>query len=74
MFDLTIAIPVIVGIVSAAKTAGLRSKYAPLLSIGIGVGALYLFGDGTTVSRLFEGLIAGLSASGLYSSAKAVTK
>lgn len=73
--DVTLAIPLIVALVSAVKTAGMKSRYAPILSIGLGLVLFYLFGDNEgIVYRLFEGLLAGLSASGLYSGVKAVAK
>lgn len=70
--DITIAVPLIIAIVSAIKTAGMSSRYAPILSICLGVGLFYFFGDNfDVVDSIFIGLIAGLSASGLYSGAKA---
>jgi len=71
MIDLTIAVPVVLAVVSAAKMAGMPSKFAPLLSIGLGVVTFFFFGSGDAVSNIFEGVIVGLSASGLYSGAKA---
>lgn len=75
MMDITIAVPLIVALVSIVKTAGLKSKFAPLLSLGIGVGLFFFFGDNTdALDRVFIGILAGLSASGLYSGAKATVK
>ena len=74
MIDLTIAVPVIVAIVSAAKTAGLPSKFAALVSLLLGVVAFYFIGSGETTANIFEGVVAGLAASGLYSGAKATLK
>lgn len=74
MIDLLIGVPILVAIVEMCKIAGLRSKYAPLLSVGLGVGLFALFGVGETLPVLFEGLVAGLTASGLYSGAKSVVK
>lgn len=74
--DLTIAVPLIMAIVQAVKTAGMSHRWAPLLSIGLGlVGFYFLLPGADTASSLFEGLVAGLTASGLYSGAKTtVTK
>ena len=75
MMDITLAVPVIVALVSAAKMAGLKSRFAPLLSIGLGIVLFYFLGDNVDAgTRLFTGLIAGLSASGLYSGTKATIK
>lgn len=67
MIDLTLAVPVIVALVQGIKGLGLESKYAFLVSIALGMGGFYFLGDGEVGPRLFEGLVSGLSASGLYS-------
>ena len=74
MIDVTIAVPVIVALVAVAKTAGLASKFAPLLAILIGLVAFYFIGSGDIAANLFQGVIVGLSASGLYSGVKASAK
>lgn len=66
-----ILVPVVVGIVQAVKTFGMASKYAPLLSVLLGVaGAMTLIGGFDGPSAL-QGFIAGLTAAGLWSGAKA---
>lgn len=74
MFDFTVIVPVIVALVSGAKMMGLPSKFSPLLSVVFGVVAFSFLGDGEMAPRIFEGLVAGLSASGLYSGVKATLK
>lgn len=75
MMDITLAIPVIVALVSAAKIAGLKSRFAPLLSVGLGMLLFFFFGDNTEVgTRVFMGILAGLGASGLYSGTKTTIK
>lgn len=69
--DLTIAIPVIVALVEVAKRTGLTSRFAPILSVGLGLVLLGVWGGETVSLNLLEGLIAGLSASGAYSGVKA---
>lgn len=51
------------------KMSGLPSKFAPLLSVLMGVGFALLSGLGWAT-----GLFAGLAASGLYAGAKASMK
>lgn len=58
--------PFVVGLVGAVKAVGLQSRFAPLASLGIGVGLALLLNAHPLV-----GIIAGLSASGLYSGVKA---
>lgn len=72
--DLTIAVPVIMAIVSGIKGLGLPSKYAFLVSMALGAVGFYFLADGAVGPRLFEGVVAGLSASGLYSGSKAIVK
>lgn len=72
MIDLTIMVPLILGIVSSVKMVGMDAKYAPALSVVLGIIMFYFFADGLVTARIFEGLVAGLSASGLYSGVKTV--
>jgi hypothetical protein len=62
-------VPVIVGLTQVAKVSGLKSKWAPLLSIVLGMlGAFVLagFSGGTALG----GIVAGLTACGLWSGTK----
>ena len=61
------------GLTEAIKRAGLSSRYAPLVSIVIGMTLTYFF-IGKNVDILMQGMVASLTASGLYSGVKAVTK
>lgn len=67
-------IPATMGLVEVAKSAGLPSKYAPIVSLCIGMA----LGIGTSLDNIGKGVIVGvaigLSASGLYSGTKALTK
>jgi len=64
--------PIILGIVSALKSAHMPSTYAPLVSILLGVGAEFLVVGALIPSpsvgvTVLLGIGVGLSASGLYS-------
>jgi hypothetical protein len=76
MFEFTILTAVVAGIVSGFKKAGLSSRYAPLLSIVIGLALSYLANSEVlTLSELImTGLVIGLTASGAYSGVKATVK
>ena len=74
-----LAIPLIIGLVEAAKKVGLDTVWATPLAIVIGlaisvgyVAAQQLPGSEVWVSAVLWGLALGLSASGLYSGAKKV--
>lgn len=73
MYDVAL-IPATMGLVEVAKSAGLPSKYAPIVSLAIGT----CLGIGTSLDNIGKGVIVGiaigLSASGLYSGTKALTK
>ena len=74
MIEITAMIGVVVGISQIAKTTGLQTKYIPLfnLTLGITLGVLFLSQD--IKVNLFQGMIIGLSASGLFDHTKIVKK
>lgn len=62
---------IIVGVVEAIKQAlNMPSRLAPLLAIVLGVLAVGLL-EGFAGMSIFQGIVAGLAASGLYSGARA---
>lgn len=63
-------IPVVTGLVEAVKMIGLPSKFAPLTSILMSIGLSFLIPDIATNVAITQGIIVGLSASGLYSNLK----
>ena len=66
MLDITILVAVITGVVSTVKIAGMDSKWAPLLALALGV-VVYGFLNGYNWLNVFQGLVVGLTSSGLYS-------
>ncbi|QDF15990.1 holin [Microbacterium phage MonChoix] len=74
------SIPAIIAVVTLAKDLGLRSTFAPLLAILLGVAfAIFdLFAGGgvigtqTILGAISVGVVLGLSASGLYDGARAI--
>lgn len=74
-YDITGAVavvPIILAIVQALKMVGLKSKYCPIASIGLGVIIGFLFRHDTAdlSSTILAGVTYGLSASGLFSGIK----
>ncbi|MFK4329092.1 hypothetical protein ABH965_005814 [Bacillus sp. RC97] len=67
-------IGVVVGLSQIAKTTGLQTKYIPLfnLSLGIMLGVLFLSED--IKMNIFQGMIIGLSASGIFDHTKIIKK
>ena len=74
MLETTIAIALVVGITEAIKRAsGLSTRYAPLVSLIIGMGIVFL-GDMPLKETIITGIVVGLSASGLYGGVKKTIK
>lgn len=64
-------VPVVIALVQVVKKFGINSKYAPVAAIAFGIGLTYLvLPDAILKDVLLQGLILGLSASGLYSGGK----
>lgn len=67
-----VLIPIIVGVVAAIKKIGMTSRFAPILAIVLGVVGVWLLNDfALTGAIALQGVLAGLSAAGLYSGTKA---
>ncbi len=64
-----VIIPIIIGVVEVLKKAGLPVKYSPLASLIIGF-FFGIFFIEATKEGIIVGLMAGLSATGLYSGSK----
>ncbi|EJQ36717.1 hypothetical protein IEC_03048 [Bacillus toyonensis] len=74
MVGLAVMIGIVVGLSQIVKTIGLQTKYVPLLNVTLGIvlGVLFLGGDIKT--NVFQGIIIGLSASGLFDHTKIMKK
>ncbi|MGW6151474.1 holin, partial [Bacillus mycoides] len=72
--EITVMIGIVVGLSQIAKTIGLQTKYVPLLNLTLGIllGVLFLPFD--IKMNVFQGIIIGLSASGLYDHSKITKK
>ncbi|PKR83319.1 hypothetical protein [Heyndrickxia camelliae] len=73
VYDVAI-IPLILGVVELFKRAGVPKKYSPFIAVILGLlfGIFYL---GSNIKQgIIVGLMLGLSASGLYSGTKNMTK
>lgn len=61
-------VPLVLAVVQAIKMMGIPTKFAPIISIGVGMGVGMLVNSGLTLTQnLLSGVIYGLSASGLFS-------
>ena len=64
-----VAVPVALGLVHVLNRLGLSKTFSPLFSILFGIGLSFLSGYGWQMA-VSQGIIIGLSASGLWSGAK----
>jgi len=75
MFTVTIIVAVIVGLGQLAKGLNMPVKYIPLLSLVLGIVAgIFLVDADTVQEHIFQGIMIGLSAAGLFDQTKIVTK
>lgn len=72
IFEISL-VPVIIGVSEVAKRVGFPTKYIPVLNLGLGVVAGFIYvAPGNPQEAALVGIALGLSASGLYSGAKNV--
>ncbi|RWS41481.1 holin [Bacillus mycoides] len=74
MFEITVMIGIVVGLSQIGKTIGLQTKYVPLLNVTLGIVLGVLFLPFDIKMNVFQGIIIGLSASGLYDYSKITKK
>jgi len=67
----SIIVPIIISVVELAKGLGLPKKYSALVAVGAGLllGIFYLH-PADYKSGIFDGIVFGLTAAGLYSGTK----
>ena len=65
-----VLVPIVIGLVEAVKRAGMPSRYAPVLALFFGVSGAYLITGALSGVEVIQGVIAGLSAVGLWSGVK----
>lgn len=61
----------VLGLVQVAKIAGMKGKYAPALACALGIVLSGFLGGFTATVLIQTGLVAALTAMGLYSGTKA---
>jgi hypothetical protein len=72
--EISITIALVIGITEVIKRAfKLNSRFAPAISLLLGIGIMFL-GEYPIKETLLAGLTVGLMASGLYSGTKATLK
>ncbi|HCJ57127.1 holin [Lutispora sp.] len=71
MFNEAIIIPVIMAVIEILKGVGLPKRFGALAALILGIVIGIFFLDQPQIKlKIFQGIIYGLSASGLYSGAK----
>ncbi|MBS3994247.1 MAG: hypothetical protein KGZ33_00505 [Alkaliphilus sp.] len=75
MYYDALIVPLIIGITELAKRFGLPKKYAAIFSWILGLVFAYIYVSPNEMKELFiVGSALGLSASGLFSGTKSITK
>lgn len=75
MIETGILIAILIGISQVVKELGLKAKHIPLFNLVLGiVMSTFFMGDLIMQERILQGLIIGLSASGLFDQSKIWTK
>ncbi|PEB21789.1 holin [Bacillus toyonensis] len=74
MVSLAVMIGIVVGLSQIVKTIGLQTKYVPLLNLTLGIVLGVLFLEEGIKTNVFQGIIIGLSASGLFDHTKIMKK
>lgn len=68
-------LPIIISLVSAIKATEISTKFAPFISIALGlVGVFLLSNNPDLAENILTGIGTGLAASGLYSGGKVLVK
>ena len=72
MIEPTILIALIIGLTEVAKKIGLDNRWCPLVALALGIGLNFglKFIGGQGSELLIGGIVAGLTAVGLYSGVK----
>lgn len=71
--DLLVLVPIVIALVQILRGVGLPTQFAPVAALVIGVtGAIAL--TTPSVVAAIQGILVGLSASGLYSGSKTTFK
>lgn len=72
--DIAIAVPIILALTQAVKMAGVPKRFGAIASVITGILFYYTLGMGALDVRILDGIVAGLTASGLWSGVKSTSK
>jgi len=62
-------VPIVMALTALAKNY-MKSKWAPLMALVLGVAGMFLIPQATMAMTILSGIVVGLTASGLYSGGK----
>lgn len=72
MLDFALAVTVVISISEIAKRNGMATKFLPILNIGLGLIAAIGFMGVDLQEAIIQGILVGLSASGIYDNGEAL--
>ena len=75
MVDIALIIGIVVALVQLVKQLNfIDNKYLPVIALVIGVIAGVFYVDGDVQTKILQGVMMGLAASGLFDQSKIITK
>ena len=73
MLETTTIVAIIIGLTEVIKrTFGITKRYQPIIALALGLAYVIGLSDLGIQEAIFTGIMAGLSASGLYAASKTV--
>jgi hypothetical protein len=70
VFEITSLIAIVIALTQLVKNAGIEGRYTPFVSLAIAITLALFFTEGPLKFQLMNGILMGLSASGLYDAVK----
>ena len=70
MIELGVIISIVIALSEIVKHMGFPVRFIPVINILLGIIAMFIWNEDHWKTNLLNGLIAGLTASGLFSGAK----
>jgi hypothetical protein len=74
MIEITSLVAIVIALTQIIKDLGINSKFAPVISLVLGILGGTFFIEGDIQYRLMSGILMGLSSSGLYDVGKIPTR
>jgi hypothetical protein len=74
MIEMTSLVAIVIALTQLVKDLGIPPKFAPVISLLLGITGSLFFLEGDVQYRIMSGILMGLAASGLYDVGKIPTR